>query len=332
VQIFTCAEAALAACSSLRYDVIISDYEMTGLNGVAFLRRLRSSGDRTPFILFTGRGREVVAIEALNSGADFYLQKGGDPKSQFAELVNMIRHLMQRTIASEEMMRVQHHYKTIAENLHDVVIITGLALTITSISLSVQKLLGVTSTDLIGTNLRSVVPQEKVDIMSRIIRTQETRSSPGCSGDVTTIETPLLIKGRSPIPGKPSISLIPGSGGTTEVLLMIRAGIFSDRSQEEHTTPARIEEIAGPNPGTVPKSPPVGEMVTILTHAEELNRTGSWHQDLETGDLWWSDGLFRIMGLKPGSVPPDTSLFWQIFHSDDWPALFKSLSDERSER
>jgi DNA-binding NarL/FixJ family response regulator len=36
------------------------------------------------------RGAEEVVIEAINSGADFYLQKGGDPKSQFAELRHKI--------------------------------------------------------------------------------------------------------------------------------------------------------------------------------------------------------------------------------------------------
>lgn len=105
VQIFSCAETALVACSSRRYDVIISDYEMPGLNGITFLKRLRSAGDQTPFILFTGRGREVVAIEAMKEGASFYLQKGGDPKAQFAELVTMIRQSMQRTITTEEIMQ-----------------------------------------------------------------------------------------------------------------------------------------------------------------------------------------------------------------------------------
>ena len=39
-----------------------------------------------PFIIFTGKGREEVVIEAINSGADSYLQKGGDPRMQFGEL------------------------------------------------------------------------------------------------------------------------------------------------------------------------------------------------------------------------------------------------------
>ncbi|PWR74660.1 response regulator [Methanospirillum stamsii] len=71
-------------------DVIISDYEMTDINGVEFLKTIREHGSDIPFILFTGRGRESVAVSACNSGATFYLQKGGDPKSQFAELTDKV--------------------------------------------------------------------------------------------------------------------------------------------------------------------------------------------------------------------------------------------------
>ena len=44
-----------------------------------------------PFIIFTGRSREEIVIQALNEGADFYIQKGGEPVSQFAELANKVR-------------------------------------------------------------------------------------------------------------------------------------------------------------------------------------------------------------------------------------------------
>ncbi len=78
------------------YDAIVSDYEMPSINGIEFLKRLRVMGDPTPFIIFTGKGREHVVIEALNSGADFYLQKGGDPRSQFTELIHKIKQAVQR--------------------------------------------------------------------------------------------------------------------------------------------------------------------------------------------------------------------------------------------
>ncbi|MDH7510534.1 MAG: response regulator [Methanolinea sp.] len=98
IKIDTCysAEQALECLGSRTYDAIVSDYEMPGMNGIAFLKTVRNLGIETPFIIFTGRGREQIVIEALNSGADFYLQKGGDPRSQFAELVHKIRLAVER--------------------------------------------------------------------------------------------------------------------------------------------------------------------------------------------------------------------------------------------
>ena len=74
-----------------QYQAIVSDYEMPVMNGIEFLKQVRASGNTIPFIIFTGRGREEVVIQALNEGADFYLQKGGEPDAQFAELVHKIR-------------------------------------------------------------------------------------------------------------------------------------------------------------------------------------------------------------------------------------------------
>ncbi|WP_211531368.1 hybrid sensor histidine kinase/response regulator [Methanocalculus chunghsingensis] len=82
---------ALKKLAETPFDAIVSDYEMPLMDGLALLSQVRSFGMTIPFVIFTGRGREEVAIQALNKGADFYIRKGGDPKSQFAELGNAIR-------------------------------------------------------------------------------------------------------------------------------------------------------------------------------------------------------------------------------------------------
>lgn len=102
---------ALELLHSDDYDVVVSDYQMPSMNGVELLRTIRAKGNKIPFILFTGKGREEIAIEALNAGADYYIKKGMDIKSQFAELSRAIsrciEHLdvQRRLITSEERFR-----------------------------------------------------------------------------------------------------------------------------------------------------------------------------------------------------------------------------------
>src|SRR5512145_1863577 len=76
------AEGALVLLEKTPYDAVISDFQMPGMDGISLLKAIRQQCGDMPFILFTGRGREEVVIEAVNNGADFYIQKGGDPKSQ----------------------------------------------------------------------------------------------------------------------------------------------------------------------------------------------------------------------------------------------------------
>lgn len=98
---------ALEQVSTSPYDAIVSDYQMPGMNGIELLKEVRGGGMDIPFIIFTGKGREAVVIEALNSGADFYLQKGGDPEALFVELASKIRQAVQRKRAEEALFRTR---------------------------------------------------------------------------------------------------------------------------------------------------------------------------------------------------------------------------------
>ncbi|MFA5269596.1 MAG: PAS domain S-box protein [Methanoregula sp.] len=104
VDISLSASNGLDLLASANYDAVISDYQMPGMDGIGFLKKVRTSGNTIPFILFTGRGREEVVIQALNEGADFYLQKGGEPVSQFTELSHKVRQSVQQRQA-EKMIR-----------------------------------------------------------------------------------------------------------------------------------------------------------------------------------------------------------------------------------
>ena len=108
--------------TTTHYDAIISDYEMPLMDGIALLKTIRSSGNSIPFILFTGKGREDVVIEAINSGADFYLQKGGQPKAQFAELAHKIHQAVQRHRAEKDLARKEANLEAILANTDDIIV------------------------------------------------------------------------------------------------------------------------------------------------------------------------------------------------------------------
>ena len=91
VSVASSVDNALKLMDTSSYDVIISDYQMPGTDGIGFLKILREKQCPVPFILFTCRGREEVMTEALESGALFYIEKGGNSKSRFTELEYKIR-------------------------------------------------------------------------------------------------------------------------------------------------------------------------------------------------------------------------------------------------
>ncbi len=74
------------------YDGVVSDYQMPEMDGLDLLERLRKDRETDiPFIMFTGKGEEEVALEALDLGADRFMQKKGDPETQYLVLSQAIK-------------------------------------------------------------------------------------------------------------------------------------------------------------------------------------------------------------------------------------------------
>ena len=112
---------ALDRVRSGEIDCVVSDYDMPGRNGLELLVDVRETGSDVPFILFTGKGSEEIASEAISAGVTDYLQKGVGTE-QYEMLAQRVDNALQRRRA-EERSRVRGEaigrYETILATLQD---------------------------------------------------------------------------------------------------------------------------------------------------------------------------------------------------------------------
>lgn len=85
----TSANEGLETIDEADVDCIVSDYDMPSTNGIEFLEAVRESHPELPFILYTGKGSEEVAADAISAGVTDYLQKDRGTE-QYAILANRI--------------------------------------------------------------------------------------------------------------------------------------------------------------------------------------------------------------------------------------------------
>jgi PAS domain S-box-containing protein len=87
-----------------QFDCIISDYDLPGQNGIEFLQAVREEHPDLPFILFTGKGSEEIAGDAISAGVTDYLQKGSG-SSRYVILAKRVSNAVQGAKAKQELKK-----------------------------------------------------------------------------------------------------------------------------------------------------------------------------------------------------------------------------------
>jgi PAS domain S-box-containing protein len=169
------AKEALGKMSNGRFDAIVSDYQMPGMDGLEFLNTVRVNDKQIPFILFTGKGREEIAIEAINSGVDFYIKKGGEPMAQYTELANAIHQAIARRNAERAQLEVQDRYRSLCNDIHSMVYSHDLEGRIIDANPAALNCFGYDLDDVVGMNVMDLLDPDQFDMVrsrvEEIIRT-----------------------------------------------------------------------------------------------------------------------------------------------------------------
>ncbi|MEO7597788.1 MAG: response regulator transcription factor [Opitutus sp.] len=89
-------ETALRLIDAQAFDLVVLDWMLPGLDGIAVLRHVRARGTHTPVLMLTVRDAVGDRVAGLEGGADDYLTK----PFAFAELLARSRALLRRPVLS----------------------------------------------------------------------------------------------------------------------------------------------------------------------------------------------------------------------------------------
>ncbi|MGD9130961.1 MAG: PAS domain S-box protein [Candidatus Bathyarchaeota archaeon] len=204
VETASSVEEAVKKMEAKTFDVIVCDYIMPGKDGLEFLKDLRDSGNSIPFIIFTGKGREIVAIKALNLGADQYINKIGKTEAVYSELAHSIRTVVKGKKAEEEVVRLSIAFKMSTDGI----MITDLNGKLLDANEATLKKYGSDDKgDLIGKHaIDFVVPEDREKVLVGVREAFE-------KGYCKRLECHLVIKDGSRIPVEMSLTIIKAQDG-----------------------------------------------------------------------------------------------------------------------
>lgn len=118
VETFLDPLAAMARAEAQLFDLVIVDYMMPGLDGRAFITRLRARPEyaHIPMVMITADGQRQTRIDGITAGATDFLNKPVDPVELKARIGNLLtlrrqqRHLADRAAwLGEEVSKATRH-------------------------------------------------------------------------------------------------------------------------------------------------------------------------------------------------------------------------------
>ncbi|WP_135533625.1 response regulator [Halostella pelagica] len=151
-------EAGLELVSSDDIHCVVSDYDMPTLDGIELLKQVRNDHSMLPFILFTGKGSEEVADEAISEGVSDYLQKGGT-SDVFEILANRIQNHIDKYQTEQ---RLKQCFQALESTQEGIGVISSEG-TYLYLNEAYASIYGRSKEDLIGRHWEELYPDEEVE-------------------------------------------------------------------------------------------------------------------------------------------------------------------------
>jgi PAS domain S-box-containing protein len=306
VETATRVSEALDRLASETFDCIVSDYDMPEQNGIEFLEAVRTTDPNLPFILFTGKGSEAIASDAISAGVSDYLQKQGGT-DQYAVLANRIVNLVEKFRAEQ----AQQRNRVLVEEATDVILVVGTDATIQYATPSAEPILGRTPKELVGTSgFAPIHPDDQEYVMSVFA---ELAEDPG--GRRST-------EFRYERPDGTWIWAEARGRNLTHTDIVDGIVIYTRDITEHKTHEQLIEDLHGTARELVQAETPqeVSETTVEAIRSVLDMPANAIHLSDETADglapVAWTDACQELVGTIP-TLYPGESLAWDVFETGD---------------
>lgn len=269
VESVTSVEDALAKLDTDHVDCVVSDYDMPEQTGIHFLQTVRDRFPALPFILFTGKGSEEIASEAISAGVTDYLQKGGGETYQL--LAQRIENATKEYQARQFELVAKQEPLDLLDRISDAFLSLDTQWRFTFLNDRAEEIFGMPADEILGESIWDVFPEARETPFYREYRESMQRGEP------RTIEEYF-----EPWDRWYREHIYPADNGLSI--------IFHDITDEK-TSQRELERLH-----------------ELFDQAERLGNLGGWEFDSE-GNATWTAGTRRIHEVNADYEPSlDTGL------------------------
>ncbi|MFH0974976.1 MAG: response regulator [Spirochaetota bacterium] len=227
------AEEALELVDEGKFDVIISDIKLEGMDGIEFLSRIKTIDDDLPVILVTGyanleSARQAVALNAYN-----YLLK---PLDNISDILIPIKNAVQNYKLKVENKALREHYENIVTSVPDgILTIDSTNLKIESVNKTFLNFFKTSEKDVLNKRIDDVFDKEVSDKIEYLMQ------SLGLEGNAVSFE--WLTIGSNDKIFWADITLKRAIIGKKESILMVVSDITELKQAEEEKKELEIQFI-----------------------------------------------------------------------------------------
>jgi len=215
--------AALDRLDDEEFDCVVSDYDMPGTDGLELFETVHAEHRRLPFVLYTGKGSEEIASQALNAGVTGYFQKGGP--EQLRRLANRV----EQAVEEHRTREIADRYSTVIDALGYPVYVVDETGVFRFVNEPFAELTGYDRGEIVGSKPGLIKDDDAVaeaeDRLSRILLS----SGP----DVERFPVDIVPKEGEPIPCRDHMAALPYEGEYFEGSVGILRDVSDERARRE---------------------------------------------------------------------------------------------------